>query len=281
MLWLIPYLFLWHRNKCSSFFDITCHMQYICVSWIILFGLLLAIFPTGTFVYLLKSWWVWYAVDAVQFSKRRKNNFFAWVLSWYAVIVLLWLLHQKGFFDPLSDWEADQSVGDRKNNLNLKHRKGIKRSHARQLEEEYGMHHGVTSHPSYMQKKRRSSSSLTQHHALQRHDNPVLAPNDHHQHKQSGNQHAHKERHRPHSHKNRRGNSQGYKHSRDGPLSREIGTGRDAQKLIVKYEEKQPGRRHSKHQFRDDQHGYKWFVLMNWTLPMLFSLVLDCLCCFH
>ncbi|XP_077211226.1 hapless 2 isoform X2 [Tasmannia lanceolata] len=34
------------RSKCSSFFDFSCHIQYICFSWIALFGLLLAIFPT-------------------------------------------------------------------------------------------------------------------------------------------------------------------------------------------------------------------------------------------
>ncbi|XWS48965.1 hypothetical protein CRYUN_Cryun13aG0122700 [Craigia yunnanensis] len=57
------------RRKCSGFFDFSCHIQYICMSWIVLFGLLLAIFPT--------------------------------------VLVLLWLLHQKGFFDPLYDWWED------------------------------------------------------------------------------------------------------------------------------------------------------------------------------
>ncbi|KAJ4712803.1 hapless 2, partial [Melia azedarach] len=45
------------RRKCSSFFDFSCHIQYICMSWIVMFGLVLAIFPT--------------------------------------LIVLLWLLHQK------------------------------------------------------------------------------------------------------------------------------------------------------------------------------------------
>ncbi|GAY61063.1 hypothetical protein CUMW_206860 [Citrus unshiu] len=57
------------RRKCSSFFDFSCHIQYICLSWLVLFGLVLAIFPT--------------------------------------VLVLLWLLHQKGLFDPLYDWWDD------------------------------------------------------------------------------------------------------------------------------------------------------------------------------
>ncbi|KAK1586624.1 hypothetical protein Q3G72_004329 [Acer saccharum] len=57
------------RSKCSGFFDFSCHIQYICMSWIVIFGLVLAIFPT--------------------------------------VLVLLWLLHQKGLFDPLYDWWED------------------------------------------------------------------------------------------------------------------------------------------------------------------------------
>nr|TKR97453.1 protein HAPLESS 2 [Populus alba] len=57
------------RQKCSSFFDFSCHIQYVCMSWMVMFGLLLAIFPT--------------------------------------VLVLLWLLHQKGLFDPLYDWWED------------------------------------------------------------------------------------------------------------------------------------------------------------------------------
>ena len=36
-----------NRTKCSGFFDFKCHIQYICMSWILMFGLLLAIFPTG------------------------------------------------------------------------------------------------------------------------------------------------------------------------------------------------------------------------------------------
>lgn len=35
------------RKKCSGFFDFRCHLRYICMSWLLLFGLFLAIFPTG------------------------------------------------------------------------------------------------------------------------------------------------------------------------------------------------------------------------------------------
>ncbi|XP_057549963.1 protein HAPLESS 2 isoform X2 [Amaranthus tricolor] len=56
-------------SKCTGFFDFHCHIQYVCISWVIMFGLFLSIFPT--------------------------------------VLVLLWLLHQKGLFDPLYDWWED------------------------------------------------------------------------------------------------------------------------------------------------------------------------------
>ncbi|KAG7956693.1 hypothetical protein I3843_11G136300 [Carya illinoinensis] len=62
------------RRKCSGFLDFRCHIQYICMSWMVMFGLLLAIFPT--------------------------------------VLVLLWLLHQKGLFDPLYDWWEDHFETD-------------------------------------------------------------------------------------------------------------------------------------------------------------------------
>ncbi|XP_040987934.1 protein HAPLESS 2 [Juglans microcarpa x Juglans regia] len=62
------------RRKCSGFLDFRCHIQYICMSWIVMFGLVLAIFPT--------------------------------------VLVLLWLLHQKGLFDPLYDWWEDHFETD-------------------------------------------------------------------------------------------------------------------------------------------------------------------------
>ena len=41
------YLLSCGRRKCYSFFDFKCHIQYICMSWIVMFGLFLAIFPTG------------------------------------------------------------------------------------------------------------------------------------------------------------------------------------------------------------------------------------------
>ncbi|XP_011029203.1 PREDICTED: protein HAPLESS 2 [Populus euphratica] len=76
------------RQKCSSFFDFSCHIQYVCMSWMVMFGLLLAIFPT--------------------------------------VLVLLWLLHQKGLFDPLYDWWEDHLWTDGQRIRDTRrHNKGI------------------------------------------------------------------------------------------------------------------------------------------------------------
>ncbi|XP_078442377.1 hapless 2 [Wolffia australiana] len=60
-------------NKCDNFFDFACHLRYVCASWIGLLLLFLAIFPSVT--------------------------------------VLLWLLHQKGFFDPVYDWWEGKRSG--------------------------------------------------------------------------------------------------------------------------------------------------------------------------
>ncbi|XP_023550534.1 protein HAPLESS 2 [Cucurbita pepo subsp. pepo] len=54
------------RKECAQFFDFSCHIQYLCLSWLVLFGLFLAIFPT--------------------------------------VLVVIWILHQKGLFDPVYEW---------------------------------------------------------------------------------------------------------------------------------------------------------------------------------
>ena len=173
-----------------------------------------------------------------------------WVVLWHAVIVLLWLLHQKGFFDPLCDWWDDRSGGGQRNKIHLKSGKGVKRSHTRNLQEDYDMRHNGRNQPFHTQKKRRSSSRPHQH--LQRHDHLALA-SDHYHHKHgSSHLHAHKERHK---HKNSKGYPQVHKlnrESRDGHLSRETGAVRDPHKLVKKHEENQAGRKHSRQQLKDD-----------------------------
>ncbi|XP_050266246.1 protein HAPLESS 2 [Quercus robur] len=95
------------RRKCSGFFDFRCHIQYICMSWIVMFGLLLAIFPT--------------------------------------VLVLLWLLHQKGLFDPLYDWWEDH-FGDDNQSISQRnefdhHHIHVNKHHEQPRHHKHGAHH--------------------------------------------------------------------------------------------------------------------------------------------
>ncbi|KAJ0964135.1 hypothetical protein J5N97_029257 [Dioscorea zingiberensis] len=117
------------RNKCSSFFDFRCHIQYICMSWILMFGLLLAIFPT--------------------------------------VIVLLWLLHQKGFFDPIYDWWDDRlSPSSRSSRTYSKHGREFRQSHIHKKQDEHLADHNDTIYQPETKRKRKTSHS---HHDLHRH----------------------------------------------------------------------------------------------------------------
>ncbi|KAH7864143.1 hypothetical protein Vadar_026305 [Vaccinium darrowii] len=116
------------RKKCSGFFDFSCHIQYICMSWIVMFGLLLLIFP--------------------------------------AVVALLWLLHQKGFFDPLYDWWEDlfwadeQRLGDTWKHGFPAEVSGI---HLKKHHRQEGRRHKHDT-----QKKRRSAHNDRRHNHLER-----------------------------------------------------------------------------------------------------------------
>ncbi|GMJ03876.1 GENERATIVE CELL-SPECIFIC 1, HAPLESS 2 [Hibiscus trionum] len=135
------------RRKCSGFFDFSCHIQYICMSWIVLFGLLLAIFPT--------------------------------------VLVLLWLLHQKGFFDPLYDWFEDHfGLDDHKTDIH-RHGNGNRRSHIhtkKHIKTKYHKHDSRYNRSGIHHDRRRNHSERESdyHHYL------------HHVHKEK---HKHKHRH--------------------------------------------------------------------------------------
>ncbi|KAJ7944873.1 protein HAPLESS 2 [Quillaja saponaria] len=112
------------RRKCSGFFDFRCHIQYVCMSWILMFGLFLAIFPT--------------------------------------VLVLLWLLHQKGLFDPLYDWWEDVfGAGDQ--------RTGDLREH-RIYEQYHNKHHRheLRHHKHGAQHRRRSTHNERRHNHSER-----------------------------------------------------------------------------------------------------------------
>lgn len=106
------------RQKCYGFFDFKCHIQYVCLSWVMMFGLFLAIFPT--------------------------------------VLVLLWLLHQKGVFDPLYDgWE--DICGDDEQIIMDKHKFRIDKEHHHIYDNKH-RHKLKLRHPNYSaQYKQRTS----------------------------------------------------------------------------------------------------------------------------
>ncbi|KAJ4885519.1 Protein HAPLESS 2 [Raphanus sativus] len=95
------------RNKCSSFFDFSCHVQYICLSWMVMFGLLLALFPT--------------------------------------TCVLVWLLHQKGLFDPLYDWYEDHFDSEHHHRLVHTREHGVNHRHHHRPHH-HQLRHGVKTH---------------------------------------------------------------------------------------------------------------------------------------
>ncbi|KAF8379435.1 hypothetical protein HHK36_028870 [Tetracentron sinense] len=133
------------RRKCSGFFDFSCHIQYICMSWIVMFGLLLAIFPT--------------------------------------VVVLLWLLHQKGLFDPLYDlWDDRVEAGKQRTGVDPKHGMDIGHSHIRSHK------HDRKHYKSDAQHKRRSSHYA--HHELHKHSHPERG-SDYYLHRVHKDKHKH------------------------------------------------------------------------------------------
>ncbi|VAI34830.1 unnamed protein product [Triticum turgidum subsp. durum] len=112
-------------TKCSSFLDLSCHIQYICIGWLVMFGLLLTTLP--------------------------------------AVAVLLWLLHQKGMFDPLYDcWDDVFGLPEA---AHQKRRGG--RGHHEHAHTHHRHHH--SKHPHAHKKHRSGAPSQHHHHVLHRH----------------------------------------------------------------------------------------------------------------
>lgn len=165
-------------TRCSSFFDFSCHIQYICIGWLVMFGLLLAILP--------------------------------------AVAVLLWLLHQKGLFDPLYDWWEDvfgsETSHDR---MRLKHTKGHMHSH----------HHGDHYHRHHHTHKRRRSGPSHHHHhhhVLHRHGGQPDPAAEGERHRHSRHDAALGVQHRDQGHKHRHGKAvAALPRERDGGPSRQ------------------------------------------------------------
>ncbi|CAN4077796.1 unnamed protein product [Withania somnifera] len=134
------------RMKCNGFFDFNCHIQYICISWVVMFGLFLAILPT--------------------------------------VIVLLWLLHQKGLFDPLYDWWDDHfSFTEDKHLSRWKHSYnadplGIHHKRGHKNEQRHHKHHAHRRHTRFLDDPRREN---------------LLGETDYHY----NLHHVHKDKHKP------------------------------------------------------------------------------------
>ncbi|KAF9599438.1 hypothetical protein IFM89_037204 [Coptis chinensis] len=165
------------RSKCSGFFNFRCHIQYICLTWILLFGLLLAIFPT--------------------------------------VVVLLWLLHQKGVFDPLYDWWDDRVEGRELRTVHPRH----------------GIDIGFSSSKPHKHQRRHMAqhkqSNHGNHHKLNRHA-LLQSSSDYHHMPDNHLHHVHKDRYKHARRKNKgtmlhdyseRGGVLYFKDERDSPLN--------------------------------------------------------------
>ncbi|TVU08856.1 hypothetical protein EJB05_42276, partial [Eragrostis curvula] len=110
---------LCRKNKCSSIFDFRCHFQNICVSWMIMSSVL----------------------------------FLATVLP---VATLLWMMHERGFFNHLYDWWKDLLGLEPHDGAHMRHRRGHHHRH------HHGRHHTHQGH--------RSEPSHRHHHHHHRHD---------------------------------------------------------------------------------------------------------------
>ncbi|KAL6846732.1 hypothetical protein ACP4OV_024180 [Aristida adscensionis] len=109
------------RTRCSGLFDFSCHLQYKCIKWLVQLGLLLSMLV--------------------------------------AVVVLLRLLHAKGFFGPFLDWFG------LKGRAHPGHRRGHHHRHHRL--------HGDHDHVHHEHRRRRSDEPHHHHHrVLHRHGGP-------------------------------------------------------------------------------------------------------------
>ncbi|TKW30682.1 hypothetical protein SEVIR_2G054000v4 [Setaria viridis] len=127
-------------TKCSSLFDIGCHFQYICIGWVIIICLVVAMLPIGA--------------------------------------VVLWLLHQKGFFDPVYDWWEDLLGLEPHGRAHLRHRKGHhrRRRHHHQHSHHHGDYHQHRHHHVHLQRHHhveQPEAAAEEGHRRHRHD-PTL-----------------------------------------------------------------------------------------------------------
>ncbi|KAJ1294873.1 hypothetical protein BS78_01G179600 [Paspalum vaginatum] len=111
-------------TKCSSWTDFSCHTQYVCISWVATLLLLLVTLPIAA--------------------------------------VVLWLLHQKGFFDPVYDWWEDLWGLETHDRGHPRHKKGRRHHH----------HHHWHSH--------RHGDHPHRHHHAHAHQRHKSEPSHHH-----------------------------------------------------------------------------------------------------
>ncbi|KZV45297.1 protein HAPLESS 2 [Dorcoceras hygrometricum] len=136
-------------RKCSGFFDFICHVQYICISWMLTFGLFLAIFPTAA--------------------------------------VLLWLLHQKGLFDPLYDWWEDHVCASEDASVNIwKHDRNV----------DFSLVH-LKKHHRHEERHHKHSAQKRRHIPGERRHRSLTVPSDYHYHLH----HVQKDKHKHGRHK--------------------------------------------------------------------------------
>ncbi|KAG6474734.1 protein HAPLESS 2-like [Zingiber officinale] len=164
------------RSKCRGFFDFSCHIQYVCVSWILMFGLLIASLPT--------------------------------------VAVLLWLLHQKGFFDPAYDWFNAHFGGG------TNHRNEYSKNARHHKSKDLDLHYKHRLKPLHVSQKRQTVHKHKNHHYQLPDDNQIHLHKVNHKHKHSRSHlsiemndmkelrdkrvhhHHHHHHHHPHPHRN-------------------------------------------------------------------------------
>ncbi|CAL5079782.1 unnamed protein product [Urochloa decumbens] len=118
-------------TKCSSLFDFSCHFQYICIGWVVLICLVIAMVPIGA--------------------------------------VVLWLLHQKGLFDPAYDWWEDQLGVETYHPRHKKVHHGHHHHHHRQSHRHGDHHHYHRHHHHHHHAHHRGKSEASHHHVLHRH----------------------------------------------------------------------------------------------------------------
>ncbi|XP_035820538.1 protein HAPLESS 2 isoform X2 [Zea mays] len=136
-------------NKCRSFFDFSCHAQYRCITWLVMLVLLLFMLPAGA--------------------------------------IVLYLLHQKGFFDPVYDWWDDLLGADYR--AHRRHKKGRRHHHHHhdhhhhRHHHHHGHSHGHDHHPhSHHHAHQRRKIEPSHHHVLHRQQPGTAAEGHRHKH---------------------------------------------------------------------------------------------------